>query len=70
MNKIVNVGTTWFYVKEVVTGLLVGGMMIGFVVMQFKLQAAENRAALAEQHLSEAIIKLSDTFLNMELLKK
>lgn len=69
MNKIVHIGPTWVYVKELVTGLLVFGMFIGFVVMQFKLQAAENRAALAEQEMAKAIIKLSDTILNSEIIK-
>ena len=70
MNKIINVGPTWVYVKDITIGLVVFGLSIGFVVMQSKLQAAECRAALAEQHLSEAIIKLSDTIINNEVIRK
>jgi uncharacterized membrane protein YraQ (UPF0718 family) len=69
MDKVVNVGPTWVYVKDIVCGVILALCIGTIVLMQFKLQAAENRAALAELKMAEAIIKLSDTFLNMELIK-
>jgi uncharacterized membrane-anchored protein YhcB (DUF1043 family) len=63
MNKIVPMGTTWMYVKDIVIGMVVFGLCIGFVAMQSRIQAAEFRAHIAEELLE----KSQDAIVNQEV---
>ena len=63
MNTIVPMGTTWMYVKDIVIGMVVFGLCIGFVAMQSRIQAAEFRAHVAEELLE----KSQDAIVNKEV---
>lgn len=63
MNRIVPMGTTWMYVKDIVAGVIVMALCIGFVAMQSRIQAAEFRAHVAEELLE----KSQDRLINQEV---
>ncbi len=63
MNRIVPMGTTWMYVKDIVACVLVMAVAIGFVAMQSRIQAAEFRAHVAEELLE----KSQDQIVNNEV---
>lgn len=51
------------YVKDIVIGMVVFGLCIGFVAMQSRIQAAEFRAHVAEELLE----KSQDAIVNQEV---
>lgn len=63
MNRIIPMGSTWIYVKDLVMTLTVLAITITFVVMQGKIQAAEFRAHVAEELLE----KSQDAIVNQEV---
>ena len=63
MNKVVPMGPTWMYVKDIILIVVVMGVGIGFVAMQSRIQAAEFRAHVAEELLE----KSQDAIVNKEV---
>ena len=56
-------GPSWMYVKDIVAGVIVMALCIGFVAMQSRIQAAEFRAHIAEELLE----KSQDRLVNQEV---
>ena len=63
MNTLVPMGPSWMYVKDIVAGVIVMALCIGFVAMQSRIQAAEFRAHIAEELLE----KSQDRLVNQEV---
>ena len=63
MNTMVPMGPSWMYVKDIVAGVIVMAVCIGFVAMQSRIQAAEFRAHVAEELLE----KSQDRLVNQEV---
>ncbi len=63
MNTLVPMGPSWVYVKDIVAGVIVMALCIGFVAMQSRIQAAEFRAHIAEELLE----KSQDAIVNQEV---
>lgn len=63
MNTMVPMGPSWMYVKDIVAGVIVMALCIGFVAMQSRIQAAEFRAHVAEELLE----KSQDRLVNQEV---
>ncbi|CAB4144970.1 hypothetical protein UFOVP657_4 [uncultured Caudovirales phage] len=59
----VPMGPSWMYVKDIVAGVIVMAVCIGFVAMQSRIQAAEFRAHVAEELLE----KSQDRLVNQEV---
>ena len=63
MNTLVPMGPSLMYVKDIVAGVIVMALCIGFVAMQSRIQAAEFRAHIAEELLE----KSQDRLVNQEV---